>query len=69
MVNILYQVKDKWNIEIIDMWNDTEFNNISDEQRNLYMADKIHPTKAGYLEWWTPVFNQKLTEVIKNESN
>lgn len=69
MVDILYQVKDKWNIEIIDMWNDTEFNNISDEQRNLYMADKIHPTKAGYLEWWTPVFNQKLTEVIKNESN
>ena len=69
MVDILYQVKDKWNIEIIDLWSDTDFNNITDQQRKLYMADKIHPTKAGYLEWWTPVFNQKLTEVIENESN
>lgn len=54
---------------IIDLWSDTDFNNITDQQRKLYMADKIHPTKAGYLEWWTPVFNQKLTEVIENESN
>lgn len=69
MVDILYQIKDKWNIEVIDMWNDTNFNNISEEQRALYMADKIHPTKAGYLEWWTPVFNEKLSEVISNESN
>ena len=46
-----------------------EANNITDEQKSLYMADSIHPTQAGYLEWWTPVFENKLKEVIKNESN
>lgn len=68
-VDVLYLIKNKWNIEIIDMWSNTDFNNITNEQRSLYMADKIHPTKAGYLEWWTPVFNDRLTEVINNESN
>ena len=69
IVDVLYLIKNKWNIEIIDMWSNTDFNNITNEQRSLYMADKIHPTKAGYLEWWTPVFNDRLTEVINNESN
>lgn len=35
-------------------YSNKEFNNISAEERSLYMADNIHPTKAGYLEWWTP---------------
>lgn len=69
MVNLLLEIQKKWNIEIIDMWNDVDFNNITDEQKSLYMADYIHPTQAGYLEWWTPVFENKLKEVIKNESN
>ena len=69
MVNLLLEIQKKWNIEIIDMWNDVDFNNITDEQKSLYMADSIHPTQAGYLEWWTPVFENKLKEVIKNESN
>lgn len=69
MVDLLLEIQKKWNIEIIDMWNDVDFNNITDEQKSLYMADSIHPTQAGYLEWWTPVFENKLKEVIKNESN
>lgn len=69
MVNLLLEIQKKWNIEIIDMWNDADFNNITDKQKSLYMADSIHPTQAGYLEWWTPVFEEKLIEVIHNESN
>ena len=69
MVDLLLEIQKKWNNEIIDMWNDVDFNNITDEQKSLYMADSIHPTQAGYLEWWTPVFENKLKEVIKNESN
>lgn len=69
MVNLLLEIQKKWNIEIIDMWNDVDFNNITDEQKSLYMADSIHPTQAGYLEWWTPIFEEKLIEVIENESN
>ena len=33
-------------------------------QRELYMADLIHPTKAGYREWWTPVFEKALTGML-----
>lgn len=64
MVEILKEIETKWNIVIIDMWNDEEFNNIRKEQRDLYMADSIHPTKAGYIEWWTPYFEKTLIEVL-----
>lgn len=64
MVELLMQIKDKWNISVIDMYNDEEFNSISDEKYTLYMADSIHPTQAGYLEWWTPYFEKELNEVV-----
>ena len=69
MVDILYDIAQKWDAAVIDMWSDAAFNDISAEQRALYMADDIHPTQAGYLEWWTPFFEEKLEEVINHESN
>ena len=63
MVELLQELEEKWDISVIDLWNDEEFNAISDVQRNLYMADKIHPTQAGYLEWWTPRMEQDLYEI------
>ncbi len=54
MVELAHALTAKWNTSIIDLWNNEEFNQISDEERTLYMADPIHPTKAGYLKWWTP---------------
>lgn len=66
MVDLLYKVQEKWNITIIDLYTDKEFNAVSKEQRALYMADQIHPTKAGYLEWWIPKFEEKLYEVCGN---
>lgn len=27
---------------------------------DFYMYDKIHPTKAGYLEWWLPTIQEYL---------
>lgn len=35
-------------------------NAISSSQRALYMIDDIHPSRAGYREWWTPVLEQYL---------
>ncbi len=64
MVDLLAQVQTKWGIQVIDMWDDDSFNSISDEQRSLYMADDIHPTKAGYLEWWLPYFEKQLEMVF-----
>ncbi|MCR5836260.1 MAG: carbohydrate-binding protein [Lachnospiraceae bacterium] len=60
MVNAIYAVKDKWGIGLIDMWNNQEMRNISAADRQRYMADDIHPTAAGYLEWWTPIFENYL---------
>lgn len=67
MVTLLQEIADKWDIEIIDMWNDDLFCAISLDQKNLYMADPIHPTQAGYLEWWTPHIESALYTVLESE--
>ena len=65
MVELLYRASEKWGITVIDMWNDRDFNAITEEQRALYMADSIHPTQAGYLEWWTPMMERTLYRVME----
>ena len=65
MVDLLLEIQQKWDITVIDFWNDAEINNITDTQRKLYLIDHIHPTKAGYKEWWLPKFQETLYEVIK----
>ena len=65
MVSLLPQLKEKWDITIIDLWNDADFNVITAKQRELYMDDTIHPTKAGYLEWWTPRMEPVLYEAVE----
>lgn len=65
MVDLLLKIQDKWDITVIDFWNDAEINNIAEEQRKIYLIDHIHPTQAGYKEWWLPKFQESLYEVIK----
>lgn len=65
MVDLLLEIQKKWDITVIDLWNDEEINNITDEQKEIYLIDHIHPTKAGYKEWWLPAFQETLYEVIK----
>lgn len=60
MVNGLEQIAQKWGIQIVDMYHDAEFNNLTEEQGLLYMADTIHPTRAGYRDWWLPKFEEAL---------
>lgn len=65
MVKMMYELKEKWDIEIIDLWNDDAFNAISPEDRELYMSDPVHPTQAGYLLWWTPLIEKELYDILK----
>ena len=65
MVDLLLKIQKKWNITVIDLWNNDEINSITDEQRKIYLVDNIHPTKAGYKEWWLPEFQKCLYEIIK----
>lgn len=61
MVLGLYEIAEKWDVILIDMYMDLEFNNIPTEQQwELWMSDKIHPTKAGYRDWWLPKFEDAL---------
>lgn len=64
MVEELYRIVLKWNIDIIDLYGDTGFNTITQSEKELYKYDNIHPTRAGYREWWTPVFEEKLKDII-----
>lgn len=64
MVDALYALRDKWDIGIIDLWNDAEMNAVSKEDYAFFMHDPIHPTQAGYLLWWTPKFQNYLYSSI-----
>lgn len=66
MVERLLKLQGKWDIGVIDLWNDATFNDVSAEQRSLYMSDAIHPTKAGYLEWWTPKMEAYLHAYVQS---
>lgn len=65
MVARLHEIQEKRGIGVLDLWTDEEFNNISDEARALYMYDKIHPTKAGYRDWWGPELERQLCEYLR----
>lgn len=65
MVDALLQLKDKWDIGVIDLWNNEELNSIDDETRATYIKeDGIHPLKEGYVEWWTPAFEEAIIDYI-----
>lgn len=60
MVDSTLELAKKWNVEVLDLYHDPDFKN----QDSLYMADEIHPTRAGYLEKWLPKFEDKLINIL-----
>jgi len=64
MVKRLYELRDKWDIEIIDLYTNEAFNAIEPETYRFYMYDPIHPTKAGYIQWWMPKIESELTNIL-----
>ncbi len=67
MVERLTELKDKYGIGVLDLWHGGEFNNIPDADRAVYMNDNIHPTKAGYRDWWGPELEKQLLEYLKED--
>lgn len=65
MVDALYQVQEKWDIGIIDLWNNKDMNEVAEKDYKVYMNDPIHPTRKGYKEWWTPVIREYLQNNLK----
>ncbi len=64
MVEALNSIAGKYDICVIDMYSDESFNSITEEEYTLYMADEIHPTRAGYLLWWTPYMENYLYNLV-----
>lgn len=67
MVERLYQLADKWEIGILDLWSDDGFNQITETERALYMKDNIHPYKAGYRDWWGPELERQLCDFLSGK--
>ena len=64
MVALLLKLQKKWDIGVIDLWNDAEMNAVSKADYDLYMVNGIHPSRAGYRDWWTPKFEAYLSEYL-----
>ncbi|MCR5208515.1 MAG: SGNH/GDSL hydrolase family protein [Eubacterium sp.] len=56
MVELLKEIAEKWDIYVINMWDDEIMSSVPKADRELYMVDSIHPSRAGYQLWWTPRF-------------
>ena len=67
MVELLKQIQDKWDIGLINQWDNPGMKALyGTDQYKEYMADDIHPTYKGYVEWWTPVFEEYLSEYLSH---
>ena len=66
MVEALYAIAKKWDIAVIDLWNDRELNTKEAKKRSC-MNDQIHPTKKGYA-LWTPVIEAALENVVDGKA-
>ncbi len=64
MVDRLYELQAKWGVGVIDLFTDEAFNAIDRDTYDFYMYDDIHPTKAGYLEWWFPKMEADLIGIL-----
>ncbi|MBQ3048633.1 MAG: SGNH/GDSL hydrolase family protein [Oscillospiraceae bacterium] len=65
MVDALLLLREKWGIDVIDLWNDPEMRAVSAKDYEKYMRDPVHPTKLGYTEWWGPKFVSALSEILR----
>ena len=65
MVDILRKLQKKWDIGIIDLWNNEQMHAIDQETYLTYMKeDGIHPLRDGYVKWWTPEFEKEMEAYV-----
>lgn len=60
LVHALLEVQKKWNIGIIDIWNNQSATESFAEHGDYRLADPIHPSRAGYLNVYVPLFEKYL---------
>ena len=65
MVARLHDLEEKYGVGVLDLWTGDAFNAITDSDRALYMNDSIHPTRAGYRDWWGPELEKQLIDYLE----
>lgn len=56
LVILLEQLKKEYTFFVLDFWNDPQMVLTDNRIYKKYMLDSVHPTIAGYRDWWTPKF-------------
>lgn len=64
MVKLLIKIADKWDIKVINLWDEPSFNAVSDDDYKRYMSDPIHPTNEGYSKWWAPFIERCIKDML-----
>lgn len=65
MVGRLREIAERDGAGVLDLWSGDMFNQISEEERTLYMKDEIHPYKAGYRDWWGSELEKQMITYLK----
>ena len=72
MIEKCHQAEDKWgdSFYVLDLWHDESiWDGVTDDlYYNAYMCDGIHPMRRGYLEWWTPIFEKAIYNLIGDDA-
>ncbi len=64
MVALLCDIAAKWDVTLVNLWDDRKINDFTDEEIKKFMADPIHPTVKGYRDIWTPIFEKVLAKAL-----
>ncbi|MFA5006920.1 MAG: SGNH/GDSL hydrolase family protein [Candidatus Izemoplasmatales bacterium] len=64
MVELLWNIAKRWGIGVVDLWNDPVMNAVDPADRDRFMADGVHPTLTGYVEWWGPRIEAALIRLL-----
>ena len=64
MVAILEDIAEKWDIDLVNLWEDEDINKMIEEDRKNLLYDFIHPRPGFYLDVWTPYFENAIGNVI-----
>ena len=65
MVSLLKEIAAKWNINVINLWEDPCINSVNPEDYMKYMSDPVHPNLKGYKEWGGPFIEKHIHEMIQ----
>ncbi len=67
------RIAEKWRLEIVDIFSDTEFSTERADMREAYtmyrdklgQCDGIHPTARGYAKYYLPLVSEKVSSLLK----